>query len=201
MPQLRKTGEAEVVWADAFLATAPYFKLYTSYCRNYMRALETTRKCRQRDDFASFLASARARHESRGMMLEDFLIKPVQVRRARARNHLRDAPCAVSLRLQRRHVPVCIFHFVIATRPLSQRLLKYPLFFDSFLKEVPRDSPHTDRLQRAHELVRGVSSAVNESQTDGSETMQALLVSLGTPYLQVGALSRPPPSMTLHDLH
>ena len=56
MPQLRKTGEAEVVWADAFLATAPYFKLYTSYCRNYMRALETTRKCRQRDDFASFQA-------------------------------------------------------------------------------------------------------------------------------------------------
>lgn len=78
--ELTRPGEAEVVWADAFLTTAPYFKLYTAYCRNYMSALEMTRRCRQRDGFDKFLSSAHARTESKGLLLEDFLIKPVRHR-------------------------------------------------------------------------------------------------------------------------
>ena len=147
--ELRKPGELEYVWANAFLTTAPFFKIYGMYAKNYMAALETTRRCRHlRDGFAEFLSSAHARSESKGLLLEDFLIKPVQ------------------------------------------RLLKYPLFFESFLKGVPADHPHRPLLEKARELVVGISASVNNSQSDGTTMMQALLEQIGPSYLKLLAPHR-----------
>jgi hypothetical protein len=78
---LQKSGEVEEVWAEAFLSVAPFFKLYSVYCRNYVTALQAAQRCRAEcDGFKDFLLSqaAGAPAHSQSWRLEDFLILPVQ---------------------------------------------------------------------------------------------------------------------------
>jgi hypothetical protein len=149
LDELKKEGPMEAVWADAFLKTAPYFKIYADYCKNYLAALSTVHKCRQDcDGFAEFLTSQSCRAECKNLPLESFLIKPVQ------------------------------------------RLLKYPLFFRQILDSLPSGHPHRERLEKAEKLVLAVSTAVNNSQSDGTSMFQALVCGLGQDYLKLLAPHR-----------
>ena len=47
-----------------------------------------------------------------------------------------------------------------------QRLTKYPLFWKDLLKSVPQTHPDRASLEKADELVRTVSMAVNQTLSD-----------------------------------
>ena len=73
-------GEDTVrVRAQAFITVAPFFKLYSTYCGNYQRALSTVAACRASGSgLSEVLASCTKNKAARGLSLESFLIKPVQ---------------------------------------------------------------------------------------------------------------------------
>ena len=67
------------VIARAFLAVAPFFKLYTTYCQNYELGLKTLSGCRQSSpQLNAFLATQMQTPSCHGLTLESFLIKPIQ---------------------------------------------------------------------------------------------------------------------------
>ena len=80
-PLERADGSSDVVGviARAFLAVAPFFKLYTTYCQNYELGLKTLSGCRQSSpQLNAFLATQMQTPSCHGLTLESFLIKPIQ---------------------------------------------------------------------------------------------------------------------------
>ncbi|KAL1505124.1 hypothetical protein AB1Y20_008883 [Prymnesium parvum] len=149
LERLSRTGEPVATLADAFIAVAPFFRVYSSYCKNYSVALQTVRRCREAGAFEEFLNSQSSRKESKGLTLEAFLIKPVQ------------------------------------------RLTKYPLFFQSLLKNVPKEHSAYSRLQDANELVKQVSKSVDASLNGvASGALMELLKQLRPEFLQLVAPHR-----------
>eukprot|EP01105_Mastigella_eilhardi_P019085 TRINITY_DN4474_c0_g1_i1.p1 TRINITY_DN4474_c0_g1~~TRINITY_DN4474_c0_g1_i1.p1 ORF type:complete len:1406 (-),score=376.29 TRINITY_DN4474_c0_g1_i1:102-4319(-) len=64
---------------DVFLHMMSFFKIYTSYIKNYELSFNTVNECKQKyKDFAPFLEKARAQPECKGMDFYSFLILPVQ---------------------------------------------------------------------------------------------------------------------------
>ena len=80
LEQLQAPGDdAVATLARAFIAVAPFFKLYSTYCGNYQRALSTVAACRASGSgLSEVLASCSKNKDARGLSLESFLIKPVQ---------------------------------------------------------------------------------------------------------------------------
>ena len=76
---LEADGDPVEVLARAFLAVAPFFRLYAEYVMNYQKALATVEACRRSSEgFAAFLTAQQTLPETRGLSLESLLIKPVQ---------------------------------------------------------------------------------------------------------------------------
>ena len=73
-----------------------------------------------------------------------------------------------------------------------QRLTKYPLFWKDLLKAVPHTHPARDELEKADELVRTVSMAVNQTLTDELTRLKTVQVlkELGTDWMDLIAPHR-----------
>lgn len=73
-----------------------------------------------------------------------------------------------------------------------QRLTKYPLFWKDMLKAVPHTHPQRAQLEKADELVRTVSMAVNQTLSDEVARLKTVQVlkDLGQEYMELIAPHR-----------
>ena len=64
---------------EAFVAMAPYLKMYTTYVNNYDAAIETLTNCEKKNPkFANFLAKISQNASLMQFSLPSYLIQPVQ---------------------------------------------------------------------------------------------------------------------------
>ena len=79
LERLGADGDPVDVLATGFLAVAPFFKMYSEYCKNYQAALATVQHCRESSPgFTEFLDQQLLHRETRGLSLESLIIKPIQ---------------------------------------------------------------------------------------------------------------------------
>merc|ERR1712196_611220 len=73
-----------------------------------------------------------------------------------------------------------------------QRLTKYPLFWKDLLKAVPHSHPERAQLEKADELVRTVSMAVNQTLSDEVARLKTVQVlkDLGSEWMELIAPHR-----------
>jgi len=66
-------------FASAFIHVMPFFRIYTTYCKNYWRALEVlAREMEGNEGFRTFLHVCALKPETGRKDVGTFLIKPVQ---------------------------------------------------------------------------------------------------------------------------
>ena len=77
--ELQRVGDPIEVVATAFGRVAPFFMLYGSFCTNYDLALsEVGRLRREISALPAWMQAQSQSAEAKGLMLESFLIKPIQ---------------------------------------------------------------------------------------------------------------------------